>query len=174
MGYFMWRVSRLGKRKEKGVRSMQQIGLLSLTWMRVSSTQRGLFPFSACFLWLTYYISVHNFGWAKGDSDLGAQDLVPYSQVQIQHTPLEEVGKGKLHSASASDYNLSFNFLKLPGKSIEGCPAFGQCQKWQMESGRGCGDDGGCWQGTWKCWHKFAGHGKGCPTCACLGPGSAG
>lgn len=59
------------------------------------------------------------------------------------------------YSELASDYNLSFNFLKLSGKSIEGCTAFGQCQKWQMGSGRVCGDGGGCSQRAWKCWHKL-------------------
>lgn len=59
------------------------------------------------------------------------------------------------YSELASDYTLSFNFLKLHGKSIEDCTAFGQCQKQHVGSGRVCADDGGCWQGAWKSCHEL-------------------
>lgn len=77
------------------------------------------------------------------------------------------------YSALPSDYNLSFNFLKMSGKSIEG-----SCI-WTVPE---VAD--GKWQSMWGWWGllagdlemltQVAGHGKGCPTCACLCPEHAG
>lgn len=63
-------------------------------------------------------------------------------------------------SALASDYNPSINFLQLSGKSIEGCTAFGQCQKWEMGSGRGCGMMGAAGRDL-EMLIQVVGHGKG-------------
>lgn len=94
-------------------------------WLGTSYTEWGshtldklLFPISLSFLCLTYYISTHNSGWAKGDWNLRVQYLLPYSQVQELIHSFGGVGERKCvqHSELTSGCKLPFNILKLSGR----------------------------------------------------------
>lgn len=98
--------------------------------MRDPCSQRAhLSPLSQLPLPHLLCISVHNSGWPKGDWDLGVQCLLPYSWVQMLTYSFGGGGGKEMYAVLpelASYYKIALNFLKLSGRSIWGCTAFGR------------------------------------------------